>query len=233
MNRLSTSDRVRNLACLVEGTSSWHCWRPGEWQWSGRMRTSGENTAGVSLDKRGFVWYPCGMGKFGRANTSAMDVANYILELAERDRVPIDPITLQKILYYCHCWSLYEGTALFDETVEAWKHGPLVQVVWKAHSGSGNIRPADSPRFYELSADEMELIQGVWQSLRGIHGFTMSKWTHERDTAWSKARGDLPESANSRRPLLPEDMAQDAAKIHHDTASGLSAEWDDLKEFQA
>jgi uncharacterized phage-associated protein len=173
------------------------------------------------------------MGEYGKANTSAMDVANYILSLAEAQRVPIDPITLQKIVYYCQCWSLYEGSVLFDEPVEAWKRGPVVSVLWKAYSGASNIRPADNPRFYELDAKQMELIQGVWQSLRGIHGFTMSNWTHEKDTAWSKARGDIPLSENSRRHLRPSDMAQDAAAIHRETEAGLSAEWDDLKEFES
>ena len=80
--------------------------------------------------------------------TSALDAANFILVLAEKENAPIDPITLQKILFFCQCWSLHDGKRLFDDPVEAWKNGPVVPSVWKAYSGSSNIRRADCPRYF-------------------------------------------------------------------------------------
>jgi uncharacterized phage-associated protein len=172
------------------------------------------------------------MSKYARVNTTALDAANYILVLAERDRVPIDPITLQKILYYSQCWSLCDGHRLFDDDVEAWKRGPVVRSVWKAHSGSTPICATDDPRFYELSGDQMEMVQSVWETLKGTHGFTLSRKTHQPGTAWSKARDGLPETADSSRVLNLEDMAEDAAKIQRTTQERLSAAWDDVSEYQ-
>jgi uncharacterized phage-associated protein len=172
------------------------------------------------------------MPKFTRVNTTALDAANYILNLAEEDGVPMDAITLQKILFHCQCWSLSDGQRLFDEPVEAWKHGPVVRSVWKAYSGSGNIRRSDDPRFYELAPDQMDLIQGVWQTLKNIHGFTLSKKTHEPGSAWSKARGGLPPTADSDRPIDLADMAEEAARVQRETQKALLASWDDLVRWQ-
>lgn len=171
------------------------------------------------------------MSPYAPVNTTAIDVANYILVLAKRDSAPIDPLTLQKILYYCQCWSLRDGKKLFNDPVEAWKHGPVVRNVWKAHSGSRKIEfPDDS--FYELTPDQIELVQGVWESIKHLHGTTLSDKTHEPDSAWSRARGDLPKTAESDRLLSCEDMADDAEKIRHSAETRLLTVWDDLAEFQ-
>lgn len=168
------------------------------------------------------------MPEYVRVNTSALDAANYILELAQGDRVPLDPMMLQKILYYAHCWSLHDGQRLFDDGVEAWVHGPVVPNVWKAYSGSSKIRDADCPRYFELSHDQMDLIQGVWEMLKKSDGATLSKKTHKPDTAWAKARGDLPHTAPSDRELSLADMAADAAAIHRAIERQLSDVWDDV-----
>ncbi len=171
------------------------------------------------------------MQKFARVNTTALDAANYILVLAQRDGIPIDPLTLQKILYYCQCWALRDGQKLFDDPIEAWKHGPVVRAVWKAFSGSSKIAPRENP-FYELAADQMELVQGVWESLKHIPGTTLSGMTHESDSSWSKARGDLPKTAVAARPLALDAMALDAEKIRSAAENRLGAVWNDLAEFQ-
>lgn len=169
------------------------------------------------------------MPKFFWVNTTALDAANYVLALAEKEGVVIDPITLQKILFYCQCWSLHDGIRLFDDPVEAWKHGPVVRSVWKAFSGSTKIHPADSPRFYELAPDQMDLIFGVWETLKNTHGTALSRKTHEPDTAWRKARGGLPDTADSNNELSLEDMAEEAGKIRRETERKLSASWDDVR----
>lgn len=168
------------------------------------------------------------MQRFPRVNTSALDAANYILDLAGKDGLDIDPITLQKILFYCQCWSLREGHRLFDDAVEAWKHGPVVRSVWKAHSGHSKIRPADEPRYFDLDPQQMDLVRSVWEALKGTHGFVLSKLTHEPGTAWRNARRDLPDTAPSGHELSLEDMATEAARIQESAQKALSDSWDDV-----
>lgn len=172
------------------------------------------------------------MPEFPRVRTCALDVANYLLSLAEQEKVAMDPMKLQKILYFCQCWSLFDGSRLFDDPVEAWRHGPVVRTVWKAHSGSSNIRPADSPRFFELASDQMEMIQGVWEMLKNQSGLALSRKTHMPDTAWRKARHGLPDTADSDQPIDLREMAEDAAKIHQGVEAKLSAAWKDVIECE-
>lgn len=53
----------------------------------------------------------------------AIDVASYILN--EKGR--LSGYQLQKLLYYCRAWCLVtQDRPLFEESVRAWEHGPVV-----------------------------------------------------------------------------------------------------------
>lgn len=187
---------------------------------------------GLIIDFRRSFGNVGGMGTLPRCNTTALDAANYLLHLAEAERRPIDPITLQKILFYCQCWSLLDGERLFNEPVEAWRHGPVVRCVWKAYSGSSPIRPADERRYFELDIAQMELIQGVWESLKETHGWELSKQTHLPGSAWKRTRGNLPDTADSSREIDPALMAEEASRIHREIQERLSAAWEDVGRSQ-
>lgn len=64
-------------------------------------------------------------------NTSAIDVAKYILGIANRDGDLISNLKLQKLLYYAQAWYLVNhGVSLFHERIEAWELGPVVREVY-------------------------------------------------------------------------------------------------------
>jgi len=58
---------------------------------------------------------------------TAKAVANYVLDLSEREGVEITPLKLQKMVYIAHGWHLaIRGQPLVtDEYAEAWDHGPV------------------------------------------------------------------------------------------------------------
>jgi uncharacterized phage-associated protein len=58
-------------------------------------------------------------------------VANFILDFCERNDRPITNLALQKILYFCHVWSLVRlGRPLVKHRFEAWPLGPVLQYVY-------------------------------------------------------------------------------------------------------
>lgn len=58
---------------------------------------------------------------------TAGEVANYILDLADRDRVAVTPMKLQKLVYITYGWALaLFHLQLFQEKIQAWKHGPVI-----------------------------------------------------------------------------------------------------------
>ena len=68
---------------------------------------------------------------------SALDVAKYLIGLAQRDGNPITNLRLQKLLYYAwgNYWQNYQQN-LFDvekEPIEAWDWGPVVNVVYQEY----------------------------------------------------------------------------------------------------
>lgn len=53
-------------------------------------------------------------------------VANYFLELAEADGKRLDPMQIQKLVYFAHGWYLaLTGEPLVEEHPEAWAYGPV------------------------------------------------------------------------------------------------------------
>lgn len=62
---------------------------------------------------------------------SALDVAKYLIGLAQRDGNPITNLRLQKLLYYA--WGNYwhqNREELFADNIEAWPFGPVVRDVY-------------------------------------------------------------------------------------------------------
>ena len=62
---------------------------------------------------------------------SALDVAKYLIGLAQRDGKPVTNLRLQKLLYYAWgtYWNLYRKI-LFKDDIEAWQFGPVVRDVY-------------------------------------------------------------------------------------------------------
>lgn len=66
------------------------------------------------------------MGYDGRA------VANYILDFCAARNRPVTNLALQKIIYFCHVWSLIEfRQPLIKQDFEAWPFGPVLQHLYR------------------------------------------------------------------------------------------------------
>ena len=56
--------------------------------------------------------------------TSAVTVANKILELASAKNLKLSPLQLMKLVYMSQGWNLALNDApLFDDRIEAWQYG--------------------------------------------------------------------------------------------------------------
>ena len=108
------------------------------------------------------------MGYDGRA------VANYILDFCAARNRPVTNLALQKIIYFCHVWSLIElRQPLIKQDFEAWPLGPVLQHLYREFKDfdkqpidrratridrrTGESVVAD----YEFDSDLMELLSRV------------------------------------------------------------------------
>lgn len=59
-------------------------------------------------------------------------IANYILDRCDQTGRPITNLALQKIVYFCHVWSLVKlERPLIKHKFEAWQHGPVLQYLYQ------------------------------------------------------------------------------------------------------
>ncbi|HWX65718.1 MAG TPA: type II toxin-antitoxin system antitoxin SocA domain-containing protein [Rhodanobacter sp.] len=65
-------------------------------------------------------------------NMDGRAVANFVLDVCEAEQRPITNLALQKIIYFCHVWSLVKlGQPLIKQRFEAWQFGPVLQYLYR------------------------------------------------------------------------------------------------------
>ncbi|MFC5441663.1 Panacea domain-containing protein [Rhodanobacter ginsenosidimutans] len=59
-------------------------------------------------------------------------LANFVLDECQREGRPITNLALQKIVYFCHVWSLVKlRQPLVKQRFEAWQFGPVLQYLYR------------------------------------------------------------------------------------------------------
>ena len=71
--------------------------------------------------------------------TKAIDVAKYILCIANTNGDLITNLKLQKLLYYAQAWYMvnFDGQKLFDDDIEAWQFGPVIKSIYNLFKDFG------------------------------------------------------------------------------------------------
>jgi uncharacterized phage-associated protein len=121
------------------------------------------------------------------AKYTACEVAEYVIELANKYDDEITQLKLQKLLYYMQGMYLgATGTPLFVDEILAWKHGPVVHTVWqkyrqnkkspiKAHKKNASIQPFDK-----------RMLDEIYQEYRGFTPQQLVNMTH-REKPWKNS----------------------------------------------
>jgi uncharacterized phage-associated protein len=123
----------------------------------------------------------------------AIDVAKYILSKAGE----MTAMKLQKLVYYSQAWSLvWDESSLFEEDIQAWANGPVVQNLYEYHRGKFKV---DENTFSDgdidtLTINQKDSIDKVLDALQEKSGQWLSELTHI-EAPWNDARGDLSPTA--------------------------------------
>ncbi|MEH2531079.1 putative phage-associated protein [Bradyrhizobium sp. AZCC 1588] len=63
-------------------------------------------------------------------------IANFVLDECDKQGVEVTNLSLQKIVYFCHVWSLIELKApLVAQRFEAWEFGPVLPYLYREFKG--------------------------------------------------------------------------------------------------
>ena len=131
----------------------------------------------------------------------AVAVANNFLDIAKSVGQPVDPMKIQKLVYFAHGWHLGYGLgALSAEYAQAWRWGPVFPELYHAVKAWGRgpvMNPLHvfdrfvdgklrwhTPRIPSEHAVATSLVQRVWEVYGHMSGPALSQLTHEPDGPW-------------------------------------------------
>ena len=140
----------------------------------------------------------------------AKAVANYFLDRAKRDRIPMTQMKIQKLVYIAHGWHLAMlDRPLIREKIEVWRWGPVIPDLYHDLKEFGNqpvtrksveividgtavnLR-APKISFADRDTDTTKiLLDRVWKVYRGYTAAQLSAMTHRKGTPWQDMARNL------------------------------------------
>ena len=114
----------------------------------------------------------------------AIDVARHFLFLARSFDAgdTISNLKMQKMLYYAQGWHFaYFGKELFDDEIEAWKHGPVIKTIYDKFKKYGsNSISFDELEEYNTKPDEKtaEFLYFIFKKLSAYPAWELADKTH-------------------------------------------------------
>lgn len=113
---------------------------------------------------------------------SCFDVAKYFLSKSNEEvGDAISNLKLQKLVYYAQGFSLaLLGRPLFDETLEAWMHGPVVPALYRAYKayGANGIPVPNDLDLSVFSAEQTRLLDEVYDVYGQYSAWKLRQLTH-------------------------------------------------------
>lgn len=148
-------------------------------------------------------------------------IANAFLTLAARDGLSIDPLKLQKLLYFANGYYMAEndGQPLINEYFEAWDYGPVIPTVYyefreykngpiKRYAYTWDDRTKRNilaPQPVGDAAAE-NVIAWVWDHYRDFSGPELSQMTHKIGSPWDEARKRASNHGMRNQRLEPHEI---------------------------
>ncbi len=145
---------------------------------------------------------------------TAMQIANFFIRKAKEENIKLDPMKLQKLLYYAYGWHYVNfNRPLFTDTIQAWKFGPVIEDIYHVYKKYGNenipgflsnaaIKKLDSVN--EKDAETVNFLNEFWDKYKNYSGIYLSRTSHMSGSPWEQTYN--PESYyNSISPALIKD----------------------------
>lgn len=127
----------------------------------------------------------------------------------------MSPKKLQKLVYYAYAWTiaLLNDDAddihfrLFDSSIEAWVHGPVVSELYQKYKGYGWN---DIPMITEFDTsifdtEVLDVLEQVWVTYGSFTGNQLEMISHQ-ETPWKSARNGVPAYAASSTLISDKEM---------------------------
>lgn len=141
-------------------------------------------------------------------NMSALTIAKQFLFIAEQANRKLTHKKLQKLLYYAQAWSLvFTDTPMYEDTIEAWIHGPVIPKVYHHYKKYG-FRFIEEPTNNNLAIPSKysEIIEEVWKVYGKYDADYLELLTHNEEP-WRSVRNAV-EDCGSTDQIIPHQSMQ-------------------------
>ena len=140
-------------------------------------------------------------------HTPAIEIAKHFIASFQKNENAITNLKLQKLLYYAQAWHLaLYGTALFNDKIEAWVHGPVVPNVFREYKKYSWNPISVSPTNVLIHSSDIQFhLKQVIRVYGKFDATTLERMTH-RESPWMEARGTLAPDEPSNRVINLESM---------------------------
>ena len=161
-------------------------------------------------------------------NINASICANFFLEKAQKEGIPLTLMKLLKLVYIAHGWSLaiLNKGILANEKVEAWPYGPVIGSLYHEFKhfrhkpiSDWSQSTIDADRDFEVAALFLEKIdvedketllnifQAVWNSYKDYSAWGLKEKTHEKGTPWEQTYRE-----DTKGLIIQDELIQDYYK---------------------
>jgi uncharacterized phage-associated protein len=160
----------------------------------------------------------------------AAAIANYFLDLSDRDKTTLSPMKIQKLVYFGHGWHLaLKDQPLIKERIEAWEYGPVIPPLYGQFKQFGNgpitgravklefhtpkfvykvasIDSASDPQTNEVTKP---LLNRIWEVYGSLSAVQLSNLTHAEGSPWALTVAKNP---GQRHLVIDDDLIKEDFK---------------------
>lgn len=154
--------------------------------------------------------------------------ANLLLEWCERDRIPVTPMKLQKLIYFCHADYLKQFSIdLIKQNFEAWEYGPVIPSIYSEFKREKDqpikrmaeiFDPISAKRYVArcvLSPSEEESVGDLYSFYKNLSAGQLSDLSHEHGGPWRQARSLFANGLNMDRRISSDMIRRYHRLIHN------------------
>lgn len=160
----------------------------------------------------------------------AREIANFLLDEADRQGVSLTAMSLIKIIYFCHGWHLAQYDApLIKNRFEAWQFGPVVKTLYEqfkqngAQPISGRAEIFDFEKgawviaAYNFDEEFKKFIMNIFGAYVGYSAIELSNMTHEAGSPWHQVWMDGARDVRPGMKIANEDIKQHFQRVRMDS----------------
>lgn len=139
------------------------------------------------------------MNASATAQSQAVNIAKCLVKIANENQEPINVdendtpvfegithLKLQKLVYFAQVVSVVlNKKPLFDEEIQAWKYGPVIESVYQVFQAAGR-EPIPTDENFNVDADTEKFLKEIWKAFGKYSASELVSLSHSKP--WQKAR---------------------------------------------